>query len=211
MELLLLDIDELDERPGFLYTGGAAAHHHEGEHLATGCLVILMLVGPLEHVKHMVPDVQGLLQGLHAVGVLCHFLHAKEIVGGAGCQHQIVIADLPVVGEEHFALLVYPLGLGHEELHILVLTEEIADGISNLLSAQHGSGKLIQQGLEQMVIVTIHQEHIHVLPGQILSQLDAAEAAAYYDYFFPVCHEKNLPNTYTIQRVYKSEKFNFNM
>ena len=120
-----------------------------------------------------------------------------------------------MVGEEHLPLLVHPPGLGHKELHILIVTEEIADRIGNLLGAQHGGRQLVKEGLKQMVVMTVHQEHIHILLGKIPGQLDTTKAAAYYHYLLPVCHHKTLPNT--IPTHFKSnpkgpsEKNHFNL
>ena len=120
-----------------------------------------------------------------------------------------------MVGKQHLPLLIHALSLGHEELHILVLTEEVANGIGNFLCAQHSRGKLIKERLEEMIVVAIHQEHIHILLGQILGQFDAAKTAAYYDNLLSLCHGKNLPDTIhtftTMFSLQLSEKINFNM
>ena len=132
VELLLLDAEELRQGAGFLDARRAAADDDECQHAAAD-LRVRLLVGALEHMQHVVADVQGFLQRLHAVGVLLDFLHAEVVRRRTGSENQVVVGELAVVRQQDLARLVDTLGLGHEELHVLALAEERADRIGDLV------------------------------------------------------------------------------
>ena len=116
----------------------------------------------------MVSDVQCLRNGLHAVSVLLHILHAEEVVGSTGCYDQVVIRHLAMVGDYHLALAINLLSLCHEQLHILVIAEHCPDWIRNIICGKHRSRYLIQQWLEQMVVCPVNNSNINILLSQLL-------------------------------------------
>ena len=139
--------------------------------------------------EHMVANMQRFLQGLHAEGVFLHFLHAEEVRGRTSSQHQIIILDFPVVGQEYIAGLVNALGFRHEEFHVGVLPEESADRISDFICRQYRRGYLVQQRLKQVIVMTVYQSDLHIIFRKQFCQFDAAKACAYYnDTRFLICH-----------------------
>ena len=204
MELLLLDAEELRQGTGFLDARRAAADNDEGQHAAAN-LRVRLLVGALEHVQHVIADVQCLLQRLHAVGVLFDFLHAEEVRRRTGCEDEVVVSELTVIRQQDLARLIDTLGLSHEEFHVLALAEERADRIGNLVRREDCRRHLIQQWLEELEIVAVDEHDVNVFLRKEFGKLDTTEACTDNDNTWSllillICHDKSSPdNTHEIR------------
>ena len=126
----------------------------------------------------MVADVQRLLQCLHAIGIALDRLHAEEVRRGACREHEIVIGNLTVIRKQHAPRLIDALRLRHKELDILVLAEIGAHRVRNLILGEDSGRNLIEERLEQVEIVTIHQRDLYILLCERLRELDPAESGA---------------------------------
>lgn len=211
MEFFFLDLDELGESTGFLDARRAAANDDERQH-AAAFFRILALVGTLEHVQHVVADVQGFLQRLHAVGIFLNALHAEEVRRGAGREDKIIVRDLAMVRLDDFAGLVNALCFRHEEFDVVVLAEERADRISDFVRGEDSRRYLIEQRLKQLEVVAVDDCDVYILLGKELCRLDAAKACTDdYDSWFLICHDDFLPKIPEREwcRVCESENMNF--
>ena len=194
MEFLLQHLDELCERAGLLNTRRTATDHDERQHAFALFRIDEFLVSTLEHMQHMVADMRSLSQCLHAEGVLLHILHAEEIRRRTGGQNDIIVRYLTVVRQHHMPLGIHALRLGHEEFHIGIIAEERTNRIRYLVLREDGRRNLIQQRLEQMKIVPVDNGDLHILPGELLRQSNAAKTGTDdYDTGLLVCHDKNPP------------------
>ena len=134
MILVLHDeVDDLGQRACEFDARRAAADDDEVQHAAALLLIMLDLVGALEHVDDMIADVQRLLQGLHREGMLLDALHAEEIRRRARRENQIIVGNLAVIRDDDLALPVETAKLRHEEIDVFVMAEKRADRIGDLI------------------------------------------------------------------------------
>ena len=180
MVLVLHDqVDDLRQRSRQLDACRASADDDEAQHAAALRLVLLDLVGALEHMEDMVADVQRFLQRLHREGILLDALHAEEIRRRARRQDEIIVGHLAVVRDDDLALLVQAAQSCHEEIDVLVVAEEGADGVGDLVRRKERSRKLVKQRLEKVKIAAIDDHDVEALVlDQIADDLDSAEACA---------------------------------
>ena len=206
MKFFFLNTDQLRNRAGFLNAGRTAADNDKGQHAPAFGFIVFPLVRTLEHVQNMIADMDGLLQRFHAEGVLLHPVHAKEIRRRAGRQHQIVIGDLPMIGQQHLAVLIDALRLGHEEFHIFIVAEKRPDRIGNFIRGENRGRYLIKQRLKQVKVMPVNQCDLDIFPGEQSGQLDAAKPSTHnYNTRFFICHDNALPKQHSklSQMLYK--------
>ena len=127
----------------------------------------------------MVADVQRFLQRLHREGILLDALHAEEVRRRARRKNHIVVGNLAVVRDDDLALLVESAKLRHEEIDVLVMAEEGADRIGDLVGRKKRSRELIEQRLEKMEIAPVDDRDVEALVlRQFAHGLDSAESCA---------------------------------
>mgnify|MGYP000588648630 CR=1 FL=1 len=81
-----------------------------------------------------------------------------------------------MVRQQDLAGLVDALSLGHEELHVLVLAEECADRVCDLVRREDRRRYLVQERLEELEVVTVNEQDVNILLRKEFGELDAAGA-----------------------------------
>jgi hypothetical protein len=104
---------------------------------------------------------------------------AEIRVGGTRGEQQRVVLDAAAVGEHHGTLV------GHHGSHfaqahfrIALPTQNMAQGGSNIRGGKPGSGNLIEQGLEQVMIAAVDQRHAKAWIVELSRGPEAREATA---------------------------------
>ena len=199
VELFLLDAKELRQGAGLLDARRAATDDDECQH-AAAYLWVGLLVGSLEHVQHVVTDVQSFLQRLHAVGMFLDFLHTEVVRRRAGSENQIIIGNLAMVRQQDLASLIDAFSLGHEEFHVPALAEERTDWICDFVRREDCRRYLVQERLEELEVVTVDEQDVDIFLRKELGKLDAAEACTDNDntwFLLILLHDKSSPKTPT--------------
>lgn len=73
------------------------------------------------------------------------------------------------------------LGLRHQRARVALVAQHGADRICNVARVERGGGDLIQQGLEEVVVAAIDDDHVHVGAAEIARGAEAGEPAADHD------------------------------
>ena len=104
---------------------------------------------------------------------------AEEVDPGPQAHDQeVVLLGVPV-GEVHGPGVQVDAGDGGlGEGQVVLLVHELADGVADRLRVQHVGGHLVEQRLERVVVVAVHQHHVHRCLLELAGGADAPEPGA---------------------------------
>ncbi len=149
---------QLGDGAGEFHPGRTAADDQEGEQAAPLARVVRRL-GPLEGGEQAPPHLGGILDALQAGRVGRPIVAAEIAVGGAGGEHQIVVADA-LAGHQHFAPRRIHAGhFAEQHAHVELLAEQAAHRRGDVARGEPRGRHLIEQRLEQVVVVAVDQRH----------------------------------------------------
>ena len=163
-------VRELGDLPGQLHPGRTGPDHDEGQPLGP----FLRVGGDLGHLElgqDRVPDVPGVLHGLHARGELGEVVLAEVGVGGAGGHHQGVVgqvhrATVRTVRPHDLRVQIEVVHVGQQGLGVALLLDHAAQGRRDQAGRQDPGRHLVQQRLEQMMVGPVDDGHLDVCPVQ---------------------------------------------
>ena len=106
-------------------------------------------------------------------------LDPEEVDLGAEREHQVVVRERRHLGELHLAL--GKVDSGHGRLvdgDVRLLVKQVAHRMSDGRGLEQVGGELVQERLERVVVVLVHEHDVDVGVLQLPRGADAGEAAA---------------------------------
>jgi hypothetical protein len=170
-------VGDLGDRAGELNPGRTAANDDEGQQRPPP-LGVVRLLGLLESVQDPAPDVEGVVERLEARREGLPLVVAEVGVAGAGGDDQVVERQLALVEDHRLPLEVDVDDLGHHDPDVRLFAEDAADRLGDVRRREDRRRHLVEQRLEQVVVVTVDDDHLDRLLGQRLGRLQPGEAAA---------------------------------
>jgi hypothetical protein len=168
---------ELGNRPCRLDAGGPTADHDDIQcTVLRECRLPVDSLPPLEDV---VLQADGVGQRVQRKRVLARSLHTEEVDLCAEREHQIVVGQRFQLAEADF-----PRGevdrsdLVAVHTDVVLLVEEIAERVPYRRLLEQPGRDLVQQRLEGVVVVLVHEHDVDVALAELLGSADPAEAAA---------------------------------
>ena len=142
---------------------GPASDDHEGEPLPL-LLRILLELGHLERPQNPAAELEGVVDRFHAGRPARELVVAEVGLAGAGGDDQAVVRDLdgaPVGARgRHRASLEVEAGhLGQLDLDISMAAQNASDRRGDLARREDPGRHLVEQRLEEVVVVAVHQRH----------------------------------------------------
>ena len=110
------------------------------------------------------------------------------VIGAAG-QDQGPVAERERTGtgggkalhHEFAALAIQPGYLAHHDRDVALPAQDVTERDGDIARRQTACGHLVGQGLEEEIVVTVHERHFDAGPGQFLHGFQAAKATAHDD------------------------------
>ncbi len=133
----------------------------------------------------MVPQPYRAVDVLERVAVLRQRLDAKEVAVAARRQDEVVVADFAALDLEAAPGRIYSAHSPQAELDVGIAVQDAPHRVGDLAWLQTGSGHLIQQRLEQMVVVLVDQQHIQRLAAELPGRVQPTKARADDDHLRP--------------------------
>ena len=87
---------------------------------------------------------------------------AEVRVRRAGGEHEVIVGDPAVPGADAVLRGVDLLDLGQQHLDVVLPTEDAAERRGDVGGGQGGGGHLVQQGLEEVVVAAVDEQHVDV-------------------------------------------------
>ncbi len=169
--------DQLRVRAGELHAGRAAAHHDERQHRAP-FLGRLRPARRFEPRQDPVAQGERLVEALQPQRVTGQRLVAEEVRLRAEGEDQEVVGQRPVVRQQEPPLQVGARHLGLPELDVAQRPSQLANRPRDLAGVEQRRRHLVQQRREEMEVVAVDQQHVHVDPLQGARARDPGEAGA---------------------------------
>ena len=149
----------LREHSGHLYAGGSAAYDDYVEQL-----LLLQLggagYGALEVGQDGVLQSHGLRHCFHRHGLALDVLVAVEVGGSTGGKHQVVVVHLADGRLYQFLVRIDGAQLGHAEVHVLAVLENLAEGERYGAGLHSGRGHLVDERRELVVVVPVDKYNL---------------------------------------------------
>ena len=128
-----------------------------------------------------VAQLHGLANGLHGERGGLDFLVPEEVCPGTCRQYKVVVVDVAYGSHDPLPGRIHRFHLRHPEEEVLVSLEETAEGEGDAARFETGGSHLINQWRELVIVVLVDQNHLEVTAGQLESQLQPSQTAAYDD------------------------------
>ena len=120
-----------------------------------------LALGDLERNEDALAYLEGVLEGLQAGGQQLPVFVPEVGVSGPGGHDEEVIVDLPIGKDDPSRRQVDRSGLGEQDLHVILATENPADRSRDVRRAEGCSGHLVEQGLEKVVVRAVNHRDAH--------------------------------------------------
>ena len=160
-----------------LHSRGAAAHNHHIEQLLT-----LLLRGTCQRAfkiaQQRVTQSHSLRDGLHRHCLIGYIAVSEKVACSAGGKDKIVILHLSDRRLYDFLLRKDGTHLCHTEIEVVLTTEYLSERKRYLPGLDARRGNLIYQRRELMVVVSVHQNHLHAGIAQLRSEAETAESSS---------------------------------
>ncbi len=169
---------DLGQRAGQFDAGGTTTDDGETQPRRLLCRVRFGL-GTLERQQQLAAQRDGIVQRLQAGRIIGPLVVAEVGVGGAGGQQQVVVVQRAAIGHADLpGLLVDGHHFAQPHFHIALVAEDVAQGCGDIRGGQAGSGHLVQQRLEQVMVAAVDQGDAYALAGQGTGGPEAGKTAA---------------------------------
>ncbi len=140
-----------------------------------------MAVVALKLAQRVVAQVDGIGHVLQREGMLLGTLHAKVVDLGPARHDQVVVGDEAVI-ELNALVLRVDIGNGaHPEADVIVVAEDVAHVVSDVIRLQPGHGHFVEEWLKLVVVVAIHESDLDRRAAQRLRSMQSAKPRAYND------------------------------
>ena len=149
---------DLGERPGELHPGRPGADDDEPEPGGPTGRVGLAL-GGLEGEEDAAADVEGVLDALQAGGESRPVVAAEVGMRCARGDDQVVVGQDAVGQQDGLRRHVDARGLGQHDLRVRLVPQHAPDRRGDVARVQGGRRDLIEQGLEQVMIPPVDDDH----------------------------------------------------
>ena len=118
----------------------------------------------------------------------------EEVRAGTRCHHQMRPGQGPPVGQHQAAFgQVGSRDIRRHDGHRRVVLEDRPMRPGDIFSGQLRAGHLVQQWLELVIVVAVHQRHVHTLITQFVSAGDTSQTTAQDQH--TVGHRHSFPNS----------------
>ena len=179
-------VRELGDLAGHLHAGRAGAHDHEGQQVVDVVAAVGAELGHLEGAEDAAAQLEGVVDALHARGVLGEVVVAEVGLRGAGGDDEgVVLRD--GLAAEHVAgdrarLEVDVGDLAEQHLRVLLAAEDLAGGGRDLALGEDAGGHLVEQRLEEVVGRLGDHRDVDGGLAQCLGAEETTEAGADHDH-----------------------------
>ncbi|GBC75977.1 hypothetical protein HRbin07_00169 [bacterium HR07] len=111
------------------------------------------------------------------MGDVCYRLHS-EIIRHTSCgEDDVLIGDKsPICSLDKPSLKIDLRDGGHLEVHVLGAPKDGPHRVGDIAGIEQRAGNLIEQRCEEMVIVFVHEQHVHRAMGYSTSAAQPAKA-----------------------------------
>lgn len=148
---------DFGQSAGQFDAGGPAADHCKAQP-GGACGRVGFGFCAFEGQQQLAPQHQCVVQRFQARGVFGPLVVAEIGMGGAGGQQQHVVAERAAIGQHHLAAAWCDIGdIAEQYFDIALLAQDVPQRRGDVRCRQAGGGHLIQQGLEQVVVLTVDQ------------------------------------------------------
>ena len=118
-------------------------------------------------------------QGVEGERVVGRSFDAEEVDLRAQPEHEVVVAQRLELVEGHLALLEIDAGDPIlVDAHVVLLVEEVADRMADRRLLEQPRRDLVEERLEGVVVVLVHEHDVDVALLQLLRGADPGKAAA---------------------------------
>ena len=184
-------IEEVSHRPRGLHAGGTAAHDHHVHHL--GSFGRRRLHSGLELFEHMVLEPDRVVQRVQRERMLISTWGPEEVGASSQTHHEVVVGlILPVLEGDIAGGDVDAAHLRGDEAEVGLVVDVLADRVADGLGIEDVGRHLVQQRLERVVVVAVHQHHVDRGLRQLPGGSQACEACPEDQHFGHGCHSANL-------------------
>src|SRR5207249_9500461 len=156
-------------------------HHDEGE-LGPTALGIGFDHGSLESMQHVIADADRFRDVLETEPVSRHALEAEVVRLTAHGENEVIVGDWPVGGVDTLPAGIEARHFRHPELGVGLAAQDGAHRAGDLLRLEAGGGELVEERLEEVVVVAIHQHHVDWRLAESARGAQAAESGAHDDH-----------------------------
>lgn len=171
-------LGQFGDLPGHLDTGRTGTDDGEGEQLGAAVRVARPF-RLLESAQDPAPQLQGVVDGLHAWGEFGELVVAEVGLPGAGRDDQAVVRALVGVAEQlrddDLAGQIDVRDIAQQHLHVALLAQDDAGGRRDLALGDDAGRHLVQQRLEEVVGGAGDQLDVDVGMLELLCRREPAE------------------------------------
>ena len=119
---------------------------------------------------------------------------------------QVVVRDRPVRQDDRLPRHVDARGLGQHHLDVLLPAQDAADRRGDVARVQRRRRDLVQQGLKQVMILAVDQDHPHRRAPQHPCGVQAAEPASHDHHRRPLVIRRHRFTTEDAEKIPNKKK-----
>ena len=168
---------KLGKRARKLDAGRAAADDGKGQQ-AQALLGIFGRLGALEGLEHPAPDGDRVLDRLKGGSIGLPLVMAEIGMAGPGCEHQKIVAEFSRRRRDGSTVRIHCEDPCHEHRRVRLPSHDVPDWPGDVGRRERRSRRLIEQGLEAMMVLGVDDEHLDGRAGELRGGSKAPEAAA---------------------------------
>ena len=178
---------QLGERAGALHAGRAGADDDDVERPVLDQVRVAIRRRPA--LEHVLLQAHGVGQRVHREGVLGGAGDPEEVDGRPEPEHEVVVGDGLHLGERHPALVQIDAGdRGLLHLDVRLIVEQVAQRVTDRGGLEEIGRDLVQERLERVVVVLVHEQDVGVGVPELLDRSDPAEPTPQHDDPRPIGH-----------------------
>ena len=188
-----IKLRDVADGAGEFDASGAAANDDEVERRMRAALHHLAF-GKLEGKQNTATDLGRIFDRLQARSKLGPVVLAEVGVRRTSGDDEVVVLQLDARLEVNALLRkIEADSFVHQDINVGMVAHERADRLRNIGRRKHREGDLIKQGLEEVIVFSIHDRDIDRQLRQFHGRVDTGKAAAEYDDPRSAFHRFELP------------------
>ena len=141
-------------------------------------LGIRLVDGQFEHVEHVVPNADRVIEILEPERVLCQRRQAEVIGLATHRENQVIVRNLARFRLQFPRRQVDTTDSGNAEIEIALTLQDRPHRLRDVARAKAGSRHLVKERLEKMIVVTVNERHTNRRVAQAGRNPQATEARA---------------------------------